>query len=83
MGKAFNLSIPISLKDGYVSICGFPIKHDAELSIFPLQFIVLRVTSVPAMETRVIVLFYSNFENGPSYLIPLCPRQVLACDSHS
>lgn len=33
-GKAFNLSIPMVPKDGYVSTSGSPIKHDTELSIF-------------------------------------------------
>lgn len=70
-GKAFNLSIPMVLKDGYVSTSGSPIKHDTELSIFHLQFFVLRVAIVPDIETRAPVLWYSNFENGPSYSLPL------------
>lgn len=70
-GKAFNLSIPMVPKDGYVSTSGSPIKHDTELSIFHLQFIVLRVAIVPDTETRAIVLWYSNFENGLSYSLPL------------
>ena len=82
-GKAFNLSIPISLKDEYMSICEFPVKHDTELSIFPLQFLVLRATMESAIEMRVIVLLYTNFENGPSHSLPLCLRQVLAYYSNS
>lgn len=82
-GKAFNFSIPISLKDGYASICEFPIKHVVQLSTFPLQLIVPRVTTVPAIETRVTVLLYFNLQNGPSHSIQLCLWQVLAYDSHS
>lgn len=34
-GKAFNLNIPISLKDSSVSICGFPIKHAHRIICIP------------------------------------------------
>lgn len=70
-GKAFNLRIPMVFKDGYVSTSGSPIKHDRDLSIFHLQFFVLRVAIVPDIEIRAPVLWYSNFENGPSYSLPL------------
>lgn len=70
-GKAFNLSIPMVPKDGYVSTGGSPIKHDTELSIFHPQFIVLRMAIVPDTEIRAMVLWHSNFENGLSYSLPL------------
>lgn len=34
-GKAFNLSIPTSLRDGYVSICGFSKKHEYRIICIP------------------------------------------------
>lgn len=59
------------LKDGYVSTSGSPIKHDTELSIFHLQFFVLIGAIEPDTETRATALWYSNFENGSSYSLPL------------
>lgn len=45
----------ISLRTGYVNICGFAINGHRELSLI-IHFIVLSVTAVPGRETMAIVL---------------------------